>query len=190
MSEQIFENPSLLPEVNERINELQVLRHLIVEKAFSLVGAKSIKYTNSESGLEEENGFDCSGFINHILTTAASEHNINLVVPRHANELWREFGEMAAYGQRRAGDLVFFPSKQINGIRLIGHVGLVVSKTEYIHAPGKDDSHVCVDALPGAQKEFEENHPDDLYTLSPAGVKRLTPPCWRRSLARTLMCSG
>lgn len=176
MAEKLSKNQDILSEIEQKVMQLEGVRKSLVDKAYALLGAKSIRYVGVEGGMNADEGFDCSGFVNHTMGSAAMEHGVDLYIPRHANELWREFGEPVVYGQRQAGDLVFFPSKQKAGIRLIGHVGIVAGKDSYIHAPGKNGTVVCRAELPENPEAFEYVHPKDIYTHSPAGIKRITLP--------------
>jgi hypothetical protein len=176
MSEELSLSSDIAQEAEEKSNLLKCVRQAIAKRALDALGARSIKYTSPDEGMSLESGFDCSGFVGYILQQVAREQSVSLVAPRHANEQWREFGEFTSYQQRKTGDLVFFPSKTAGGIRIIGHVGLILDKNLYIHAPGKPDSVVCIDKLPYEPVPFDNHHPDDMHTHSPAGIKRITLP--------------
>lgn len=176
MAEELRIDNNLRLEAQEKAISLATLRHSMVTVARDLIGTKSVKYTEPDMGLNPEFGFDCSGFISYVVKKVAYDHGMDISIPRHANEQWRSFGEPVTYSQRKIGDLVFFPSKMAAGIRIIGHVGLILDKNLYIHAPGKPDSVVCIDKLPYEPVPFDDHHPDDMHTHSPAGIKRITLP--------------
>lgn len=176
MTEKLTITNELAVDAEYKIASLELLRKRIIDRSIDLFGSRSIKYKSSDQGMDPVTGFDCSGFVYHVIENAALEQQLDLAVPRHANEQWREFGEYISYRQRKAGDLVFFPSKIAAGIRVIGHVGIVLDSLSYIHAPGKDDTYVHVDELPDSPVELSNIQPNDIYTHSPAGVKRITLP--------------
>ena len=155
---------------------LDRIRAGMVERAFTMLGATSRKYRTPEEGMGEEGWFDCSGFVWRLASDAGQEEGVDLEMPRHANEQWRSFGEPCDYLQRAPGDLVFFPSRRKNDVRIIGHVGLVVSENSYIHAPGKDNSVVSTGKLPDEQIALADIHPKDIITKNPAGIKRISVP--------------
>ncbi len=125
-----------------------------------------------------EDGFDCSGFISSVVSYATEAYDLDLAIPRHANEQWRNFGEYVDYSQRQVGDLVFFARRRHGDdrVRTIGHVGIVVARNKYVHAEGCDDSFVAIGGLPNEQRPLAPILPNDLYTNDPAGVKRITAP--------------
>lgn len=176
MTEKLNIDPDLAIDAYKKAAQLELLRKQIVRRALNLVGTKSIKYVSSEQGMDSDTGFDCSGFISYVIQESAIEKGVNIKIPRHANEQWREFGEFVSYRQRKAGDLVFFPSKTVAGLRVIGHVGIVLDAFSYIHAPGKENTYVIIDELPEEPVQLNTIQPDDIHTHNPAGIKRVTLP--------------
>lgn len=176
MTEKLTITNELAVDAEDKIASLELLRKRIIDRSRELFGSRSIKYKSSDQGMDPITGFDCSGFVYHVIKNAAIEQRLDLDIPRHANEQWREFGEFASYRQRKAGDLVFFPSKMADGIRVIGHVGIVLDSLSYIHAPGKDNTYVHVNELPDSPVEFSDIQLNDIHTHSPAGIKRITLP--------------
>lgn len=149
----------------------------MVAMALDLVGSKSKRYHNLHHGMTPESGFDCSGFIVCIARYAFGAYGLDDTrMPRHANEQWRMFGEFVAYDKRIAGDLVYFPSRKKSGRYIIGHVGIVVGKDTYVHAPGIDGTIVEEAALVGEPVPLPDSTDDDLYTHTPAGIKRIAAP--------------
>lgn len=155
---------------------LDRIRARMVERAFAMLGTTSHRYRSPEQGTGDDGWYDCSGLIWRLVQDAYAEERIDPEVPRHANEQWRSYGEPCDYLQRAPGDLVFFPSRRKNDVRIIGHVGLVVSENSYIHAPGKDNSVVSTGKLPDEQIALADIHPKDIITKNPAGIKRISVP--------------
>lgn len=163
-------------EIARQHSKLVAMRYIMVQLAVRLLGADAIKYRNPEDGMSLESGFDCSGFVCALVNYSAEACGVDLLIPRHANEQWRVFGEPVDYSQRRTGDLVYFPSRRKNTMRVIGHVGIVLDKNRYIHSPGMDKTLVTIAALPKRQAGLDNVRPGDIYTQSPAGIKRLSLP--------------
>lgn len=69
-------------------------------------------------------GFDCSGFVQFVM----AQHH--LTVPRTTAEQF-QIGRRVSARDVRAGDLVFFSTVAPGA----SHVGLAVSKDEFVHAP-------------------------------------------------------
>lgn len=42
-------------------------REQLVREALALIGTKSMRYKSAEFGMNPEEGFDCSGFVTHLL---------------------------------------------------------------------------------------------------------------------------
>ena len=126
-----------------------------IRLARSYIGYPSTHYRGPECGCDPS-GFDCSGFIWFLLQRAGFPDD----VPRHANEMFDRLGVLVHHECRLPGDLVFFTR---NGLKP-GHVGLIVSDTEYLHAPGKRNTVV------------------EIHTLAECGVP--APPEGRRLFVR------
>ena len=109
-----------------------------------MIGAKSRLYVTGHPELGEnlETGFDCSGFVVHVLGRAGLRLGgfIDLggiVRPiRHAREMWDNFG--VAVHEPILGDLVFFSRRGV----VPTHVGIMEDPETMIHAPGVDGSKV------------------------------------------------
>lgn len=165
-------------EIQQKVAQLQIVRAHLVDIAVGLVGAPSIRYRDRAEGLTEEGGFDCSGFVCSAIERA-SQLTGNVIlgeVPRHANEQWRSFGEPAHYLNRQAGDLVYFASKKIAGRYVVGHVGIVVDRDQYVHSPGRNGEVVEARRLPDEQEPLVDATEDDIYSFNPVGLKRLSMP--------------
>lgn len=156
--------------------KLKAARVLMVKLAHRLLESPSLRYIDEEQGRSFEKGYDCSGFVFELYRYAAEAYGLDPQIPRHANEQWRTFGEPIDYSRRKAGDLVYFPSRRKNSIRVIGHVGLVVNREQYIHAVGSDNTKVMLANLPDSPQELEDVGANDIYTYSPAGIKRISAP--------------
>jgi gamma-D-glutamyl-L-lysine dipeptidyl-peptidase len=72
-------------------------------------------------------GIDCSGFVQVVYNTAG------IKLPRDASQQVNIGYTIEFLDEIKAGDLVFFDNSEGN----IGHVGILLSKNEIIHASGK-----------------------------------------------------
>src|ERR1035437_4476444 len=119
------------------ISEASIQRGLITEEALKWLGHPSVLYRFPEVGITPEEGFDCSGFVKFVLEKTGIDLPPEI---RHTNEFFDSFGVLVHFGLQNAGDLVFF-SKNGTGPT---HMGIVISETQYIHAPGKTKSNVRI----------------------------------------------
>jgi cell wall-associated NlpC family hydrolase len=87
-------------------------------------------------GNNPENGFDCSGFVDHVF-----RHSLGIVLPRTSRELSR-IGSLVKATQLQPGDLVFFNTQN----SLYSHVGIYIGDDKFVHAP-KTGSHIRVDKM-------------------------------------------
>lgn len=113
----------------------------ILKTAHGLVG------TPYSFGGVDEDGYDCSGFVNHVF----AEHGYDL--PRTSREQFR-VGLIAQPGDHaQPGDLLFFASTP--GGKRITHVGIAVDADEFIHA-SSGRGEVTYDRLSGGhyQKRY------------------------------------
>ena len=69
-------------------------------------------------------GFDCSGFVQHVLR----QHGISM--PRTSKEQWN-VGRAVSKGELKIGDLVFIANTYTTGI---SHLGIYVGNNQFIHA--------------------------------------------------------
>jgi cell wall-associated NlpC family hydrolase len=111
-------------------------------------------------------GFDCSGFVNFLLKKAEYPRNI----PRHTNELFDSFGILVHDQFRSAGDLIFFSNRYGTYPK---HVGVMISKNEYIHSPGRNGKVICVSTFEQKIIELRSKVPQ-IYFSNPIGFKRIT----------------
>lgn len=143
------------------------MRELFVEAALKHLGAPSYKYTGVKNGLSPTEGFDCSGFILHLLGMIGIPNPIGL---RHSSELFDHFGVLVHPELRRRGDLVFFSH---NGL-VPTHVGVLTGPNTYIHAPGQNGTVVSCAALEFAGIALRSEQ--GLYLVNPIGFKRIATP--------------
>ncbi len=121
----ISDSPSVVREVPQQH------RQEVVMTALGLMGSP-YRY----GGREPSQGFDCSGLVNYVFSTAA-----NAPLPRSA-------GDQAAASRRisrrqlREGDLVFFNTLG----RPNSHVGIYIGDGRFINAPSSG-GHVRIDSL-------------------------------------------
>jgi cell wall-associated NlpC family hydrolase len=94
----------------------------IQEKALSLIGVR-YRY----GGSSPASGFDCSGFVQYVLRTAAG-----MRVGRTAASQAEE-GRPVDRAQLQAGDLVFFNTLGAE----YSHVGVYLGNDEFVHAPSR-----------------------------------------------------
>lgn len=146
---------------------------LLVEESLNYKGHPSVKHgscTNDECdhGANLDPGLDCSGFVKFLL------HEIDFpaeLIPRHAREFLYNFGKLIHYPARQAGDLAIFSRDG----RRPTHIGILIDRYSYIHAPGKNGTQIEV-------KDLEEEELPDLYgdlqpyRYNPIALKRLAIP--------------
>lgn len=157
-----------------------------VEIATRLVGSPSIRYVanHPELGMSPTEGFDCSGFVGYVLQQAGVHVPDFIGMDgqqrpiRHASEFWDHYG--VGVHTPEPGDLVFFSR---NG-RFPTHIGILQDAGHYIHAPGKDNTKVCVAEL-AYENIATAGVPEQrlLYATNPIGfkapVKALSEPSYR-----------
>jgi hypothetical protein len=85
---------------------------------------------------------------------------------RHTNEYFDQFGVLVHSGLQHAGDLVFFSRKGFAPT----HIGIMISKFQYIHAPGRDESAIGIERLTRKEIPMKEGQ---IYNVNPIGFKRL-----------------
>ena len=140
-------------------------KEAFVSMALSYLDFPATKYNGQFNGCDVS-GFDCSGFVNFLLKQAKYPDPI----PRHVNELFDIFGILVHEQFRDAGDLVFFSNK---GGTYPDHIGIMISRDEYVHSPGKNGEVICV-------RKFEQkiikprNRAPQIYFSNPIGIKRIT----------------
>lgn len=76
-------------------------------------------------GNSVENGFDCSGFVQHVYLNTMGTR-----LPRTSAEMSR-IGLNLETGQLRPGDLVFFNTRK----KPFSHVGIYVGDERFVHSP-------------------------------------------------------
>lgn len=143
------------------MNEQLGTRESLTDIAVSLIGAACIRYIPGHPELgQSSDGFDCSGFVGYVLRLA------NLEAPqftrldgrqtniRHTNEYFDHYGVAVHEELRKAGDLVFFSKHGWSPT----HMGIMVSKNAYVHAPGYDGLLV--------QREVLQTEPIEVTDLS------------------------
>lgn len=148
----------------------------MIDMAHDMLGLPAILYRSPDTGMTASPGYDCSGFISALVQQASIAYDIELSIPRHANEQFRLFGEYVHYSRREPGDFVYFVSRRKIGTYIIGHVGLVIGEHEYIHSPGRDDTVISRAQLPDMQSLLPPRSADDMYSSDPAGIKRVSLP--------------
>ena len=98
--------------------EAESRRQEVLETAFALLG------TPYRFGGSTPAGFDCSGFVNYVL----SNQGIN--VPRSSAAIYQAVDKIS-FGELEPGDLVFFQTYRTGP----SHVGFYTGNGEFIHAP-------------------------------------------------------
>lgn len=115
-------------------------------------------------------GFDCSGLVTYLLDMIGGQRPPHI---RGANQYFEEFGVHVHYGFQKRGDLVFFSSDG----SYPSHVGIMISETEYVHAPGRDNTVVTLESLPDTLQQICPNLPrrhPQVFAHNPIGFKRLS----------------
>lgn len=151
------------------------IREKVVEIARSYIGTPTKKYMKGhpEIGMTAEDGFNCSGFVTHVLNEAG------LHVPqyvgmdnelrdiRHANEYLEHYGFVVHEDSVKRGDLVFFSKTG----EFVTHMGIMVSEDAYIHASSKrkfvKETKIVHQAIDNPNSDYR------LYTHNPVGYKAL-----------------
>lgn len=143
-----------------------MLKETFVSLALSYINFPAVNYSGQFNGTSPKDGFDCSGFVNFLLEQAKYPDK----VPRHANQLFDSFGILIHEQFRDLGDLIFFSNR---GGTYPDHVGIMISKDEYIHSPGRNGKVVCVDIF---KQEIIQpiNKKPQIYFSNPIGIKRIT----------------
>ena len=90
-------------------------------------------------GNSPDNGFDCSGFVDHVFS-----HALGIPLPRTTSELSR-MGIPISKNHLRPGDLVFYNTQHSP----YSHVGIYVGDNKFVHAP-KTGSHIKVEKMNAA----------------------------------------
>ncbi len=140
----------------------------LVEIALKYLGATSIKYKGPEYGLNPE-GFDCSGFVVFCLNQISFPFERSI---RHCNDFFDFFGVLVHEEYSDQGDLIFLSR---DGFRPT-HMGIMIDRQTYIHAPGVNDSKVCVEKKQSGQITQKRTDHPVIYSHNPIGFKRLTIP--------------
>lgn len=140
-----------------------ISRSRLADEAVLFVGYPSVHYRGSNFGMHEL-GFDCSGFAKFLL------HRIKFPCHRrirHTNEFFDFFGVFIHEECVGRGDLVFFSR---NGY-VPQHIGIMLSKDSYIHAPGLDNTVVETAIL--KKTAIKNSCNGQMYFHNPIGFKRL-----------------
>lgn len=140
-----------------------ISREKFADLALKFIGYPSIHYQNPDVG-RDANGFDCSGFVHFVLK--------NLNFPdiekiRHTNEFFDSFGVFIHPEFADKGDLVFFSRDGC----VPRHIGILLSRSSYIHAPGNNNTTVTVSTL--EENLIKSSLAKQIYFRNPIGFKRL-----------------
>ena len=111
----------------------------IIAYAKKLIGTP-YKY----SSINQQEGFDCSGFIYHVFK------KFDVTLSRSSYTMVEE-GTEVDFSKARKGDLIFFRGTNVNDPK-IGHVGMIISEKgesiQFIHSSsGKKHNGVVISAL-------------------------------------------
>jgi cell wall-associated NlpC family hydrolase len=87
-------------------------------------------------GNSPDNGFDCSGFVDHVF-----HHALGMSLPRTSHEI-SQLGTPINKAHLRPGDLVFYNTQH----SAYSHVGIYVGADKFIHAP-KTGSQIRVEKM-------------------------------------------
>lgn len=136
----------------------------VVSEALKWIDYPSRKFTDPQSGMDPEKGFDCSGFVKFVLERSGITVDKDI---RYASNFFDKFGVFVHYGLHRKGDLIFFS----DGI-FPDHMGIVINKYEYIHSLGETNSRVIRSKI--APKPIKESSPLAIYNVNPIGFKRIS----------------
>ena len=90
-----------------------------------LTGLEKVGMDYRRGGTDPDNGFDCSGFVQHVF-----KESIGKFLPRTAKEQ-SEVGEPVPSSNLKVGDLVFFNTMR----RAFSHVGIYLGDGHFMHSP-------------------------------------------------------
>lgn len=149
--------------------------HPITEVALKYIDFPAVKYDSPNYG-NTPAGFDCSGFIQHILTEAKIQipkSPITCEKIRHTEEFFDWFGIFIHDEAKSEGDLVFFSR---NGLRPT-HIGIFINDNQIIHSPGLNGEKVRINTLEELCKRpilYNAKKGPIIYLKNPIGYKRIT----------------
>ena len=119
------------------LTQIDNVRQNVGNRASELVGtAMSFLGVPYKRGGNNENGFDCSGFVRNMY-----QRSVGLLLPRRA-EQQAAATESIDKSELQPGDLVFFNTLR----RAFSHVGIYVGEGKFIHAP-KPGAQVRVESM-------------------------------------------
>ncbi len=148
--------------LSELKNILQDIRLQLVNEANKYLWYPSHWYKWPDKWIDE-NWFDCSGFITYILNKFwLSKSDI-----RHTNEYFDNYGINIHRWSIQAWDLIFFSKDWL----VPKHIWILISDTEYIHAPGKANTFIEIQKI--QDQIIEKDTPWKIYTHNPIWFKRL-----------------
>ena len=134
-------------------------------EALVFVGYPSMFYRHPKLG-QNIKWFDCSGFVWFLLKKLKFPFDKRL---RHTNEFFDRLGVFIHEECADKGDLVFW---SWDGL-VPRHVGVMLSATEYVHAPGRDKTFVSVAKLKTQKTPINSSLKNQIYFHNPIGYKRL-----------------
>lgn len=153
------------------MNEINLhfsLGNAISAEAQRWVGSKARTYISPETGMDPDNGFDCSGFTRFVLERVFSAAQIPFPNGiRHTNEFLDQFGKLISLGLQQPGDLAVFPDE--NGI-FPKHIGIVVGQGSFVEAKPECPGKVVLSKL--NVRELDRLVQDSSYNTSPIAFKR------------------
>jgi cell wall-associated NlpC family hydrolase len=116
-------NADKSPGYLERARELAI-------NALSLIG---VSYRSG--GTDPDDGFDCSGFVNHVFQQVTGR-----VLPRDSQGMARA-GDKIERAELEPGDLVFYNTRR----HPFSHVGIYIGESRFVHSPRHGRSVQIVD---------------------------------------------
>jgi cell wall-associated NlpC family hydrolase len=115
----------LVPPLEVASQGVRQVRDVTSELVFSALNYLGVRYRRGGSSAEE--GFDCSGFVRHVVGT-----QLGLSLPRRSDEQASSPNVFPiSKGDLQPGDLVFF-----NTLRsAFSHVGIYIGDGKFVHSP-------------------------------------------------------
>ena len=145
------------------LTQIDQVRQNVSNRASELVvtamGFLGVPY---KRGGNNENGFDCSGFVRAIY-----QQSVGLLLPRRA-EQQAAATQSIEKSDLQPGDLVFFNTLR----RAFSHVGIYVGEGKFIHAP-KPGAEVRVESMGG---RYWQTRFDGARRVTPQGRDAQTQP--------------
>lgn len=162
------------PEQAKMFREQDDVRNSIATIAMRYHGYTAMQYRGPQYGCNPESGFDCSGFVLHVLRSV-KENFPRLALPdgmRHSDEMFHHLGMTVHESLACRGDLVFYTYRG-DAVRHVGiYLGKAIDNRPYmIHSSGRDGRFVEIIRIANEKIVPNKDFAFALYTHNPVGFK-------------------